>query len=173
MPYELASCSINPLPWFSQEQRMILRPGLAAAIILWAALTPAVAQNSRRHIVLEPSPKRNAAPWSDAVLDGNTLYLSGYIGVDPKTGKVPASAKDETKLALDDLKHTVESAGMSMDDLVKVEVFGTDLTLFDSFNSVYRTYFHNGFPARIFIGCSKLLAGAHFEVTGIAIKHGK
>jgi len=146
---------------------------LLATILLCASFTPAFAQTQRKPIVLEPSPERNAAPWSDAVLDGNTLYLSGYIGVDPKTGKVPSSAKDETRLALDDLKRTVESQGMTMDDLVKVEVFGTDLRLFDSFNSVYRAYFHNGFPARIFIGCNNLLMGAHFEVTGVAIKHSK
>jgi len=144
-----------------------------AAILLCVSLTSAAAQNARKHIVLEPSPERNAAPWSDAVLDGDTLYLSGYIGVDPKTLKPPTSAKDETRLALDDLKHTVESQGMTMDDLVKVEVFGTDMSLFGDFNSVYRAYFHNGYPARIFIGCDKLLMGAHFEVTGIAVKHSK
>jgi 2-iminobutanoate/2-iminopropanoate deaminase len=51
-----------------------------------------------------------------------------------------------------------------------VQVLCTDLDLFDAFNSVYRTYFHGGFPARAFMGCSKLLFGAHFEVTAIAIK---
>lgn len=152
---------------------MTLRARVLAPVLLCTALLPAFAQSTRKHVVLEPSPERNAAPWSDAVLDGNTLYLSGYIGVDAKTLKPPASAKDEARLALDDLKHTVESQGMTMDDLVKVEVFGTDLTLFADFNSVYRTYFHNGYPARIFIGCDKLLMGAHFEVTGIAIKHSK
>ena len=152
---------------------MIRSPRLLVTILLSVSLVPAFAQSTRKPIVLEPSPERNAAPWSDAVLDGNTLYLSGYIGVDPKTSKVPASATDEAKLALDDLKRTVESTGMTMDDLVKVEVFGTDLSLFDSFNSVYRTYFHKGYPARIFIGCNKLLLGAHFEVTGVAIKHSR
>ena len=152
---------------------MILRGRVVATILLCVSLAPAFAQSNRKHIVLEPSAERSAAPWSDAVLDGDTLYLSGYIGVDPKTLKPPASAKDEARLALDDLKHTVESTGMTMDDLVKVEVFGTDLSLFGDFNSVYRTYFRNGYPARIFIGCNNLLLGAHFEVTGVAIRHRK
>ncbi len=152
---------------------MIFVARVLVAIILSAALAPVFAQSDRKHIVLEPSAERNTAPWSDGVLVGDTLYLSGYIGVDPKTGAVPASAKEETRLAMDDLKRRVEAAGMTMDDLVKVNVYCTDLTLFDSFNSVYHTYFHDGFPARIFIGSSKLLLGAHFEITGIAVKRNK
>ena len=54
-----------------------------------------------------------------------------------------------------------------------VHVLCTDLSLFDSFNSVYRTYFNGGYPARTFTGASKLLLGAHFEITGIAIKRTK
>ena len=70
---------------------------------------------------------------------------------------------------MEDIKHTVEGAGMTIDDLVMVHVLCTDLDLFDTFNSVYRTYFHGGFPARAFMGCSKLLFGAHFEITAIAV----
>jgi 2-iminobutanoate/2-iminopropanoate deaminase len=69
-----------------------------------------------------------------------------------------------------ELKHTVEGAGLTIDDLVMVQVLCTDLDLFDAFNSVYRTYFHGGFPARAFMGCGELLFGAHVEVTTIAIK---
>jgi len=74
---------------------------------------------------------------------------------------------------MDDLKRRVEAAGMTMDDLVMVNVLCTDLSLFKSFNNVYRTYFHGGFPARTFTGASKLLLGAHFEITGIAVRREK
>src|ERR1700761_543077 len=109
---------------FSLGNLMVIHARILAMIFVCTSITPAFAQSQRKPIVLEPSPERNAAPWSDAVLDGDTLYLSGYIGVDPKTLKPPTSAKDEARLALDDLKHTIESQGMTMDDLVKVEVFG-------------------------------------------------
>jgi 2-iminobutanoate/2-iminopropanoate deaminase len=72
---------------------------------------------------------------------------------------------------MNDMKRTVEAAGMTMDDPVMVHVLCTDLDLFGKFNTVYHTYFHGGFPARTFTGASKLLLGAHFEITGIAIKH--
>ena len=146
---------------------------VASAILLLATLPALAQQDGRKHIVIGRTPAEVAkSPWSDAVLVGNTLYLSGYIGVDAHN-QVPKSAEEETRLALEELKHTVEAAGMSMDDIVKIDVLCTDLSLFPQFNSVYRTYFKNGFPARTFTGSSQLLLGAHFEITGVAIKTGK
>jgi 2-iminobutanoate/2-iminopropanoate deaminase len=57
-----------------------------------------------------------------------------------------------------------------MDELVLVQVYCTDLDLYGTFNEVYRTYFHQHFPARAFIGASKLVRGAHFEIMGTAVK---
>ena len=68
------------------------------------------------------------------------------------------------------VKHTVESAGLSLDQLVSVTVYCTDLQLYDTFNAVYRSYFHGHYPARAFIGTDKLLRGAHFEVQGVAVR---
>jgi 2-iminobutanoate/2-iminopropanoate deaminase len=146
---------------------------ISVALILLSVTQLTLAQNSRKRIVLDQSAQRDALPFSDAVLIGNTLYLSGYIGIDPKTGAPPKSAEDEARLAMDDMKRRVEAAGMTMDDLVMVHVLCTDLSLFDPFNKAYRSYFHNGFPARTFTGASQLLLGAHFEVTAIAVKRGK
>ncbi len=93
--------------------------------------------------------------------------------MDPKTGKPGAIAEDEAKLVMDSIKHTVESAGMTMDDLVSVQVFCPDVSLYDTFNQVYRGYFKGDFPARAFVGSGKLLFGARYEVLGIAIKKPK
>jgi 2-iminobutanoate/2-iminopropanoate deaminase len=144
-----------------------------AAMILSVMVPSLLAQSDRKHNVADPSPERMALPFSDSVLVGNTLYLSGHIGTDPKTGAVPASPKDETRFLLDEIKRDLELEGASMDDLVMVQVFTTDLGLFDDFNSVYRTYFHGSYPSRAFVGSTKLLFGAHFEITGIAVKRTK
>jgi 2-iminobutanoate/2-iminopropanoate deaminase len=99
------------------------------------------------------------APFSDAILAGNTLYLSGRIGLDPKTGKPPGQVEDEIKLLLDGMKGTLEQAGMTMDDLVYVQIACTDLSLYDKFNAAYKTYFTTkDYPAREFIGAAALLA---------------
>ena len=108
-------------------------------------------------------------PFTDAVLAGDTLYVSGRIGLDPKTRKVPAVIEDEVHLLMDAVKASVTEAGMTMDDVVNVTIFCPDLTLYDRFNAVYKTYFTAGrYPARAFIGSGPLLFGGHFEITAIA-----
>ena len=139
---------------------------LACGIMLPLTAMAAWADAPRRYIGSDPANKR---PLSQAVLVRDTLYVSGSLGLD-KAGQVPAEPKAEIKLVLDNMRQTIESAGFKMDELVSVQIFCTDLTLFDTFNEIYRTYFHGQFPARAFIGTDKLLRGAHFEVMGIAVK---
>lgn len=124
---------------------------------------------ARQYINLSERPV--AAPFSNGVLVGNTLYLAGTIGLDPQTGKPPAQIEDEVHRALDNLKDVLAKAGMTMDDMVSVTVFCPDLSLYDNFNAVYKTYFKKDFPARAFIGSGTLLRGGHFEVMGVAVKH--
>jgi 2-iminobutanoate/2-iminopropanoate deaminase len=113
-----------------------------------------------------------ALPFSGAILSGNTLYMAGRIGLDPKTGQAPAQVEEEIKLLLDQIKATTVAAGMSMDDLVYVQISCTDLGLYDKFNAAYRTYFTTKeLPAREFIGVANLLRGGHFELQAIAVRH--
>jgi len=110
-------------------------------------------------------------PFSDAILSGNTLYLAGRLGLDPKTGKAPEKIEDEIRNLLDGEKAVLAQAGMTMDDLVYVQISCTDLSLFDTFNAIYRSYFTTkDFPAREFVGAGSLLRGAHFELQAIAVK---
>jgi 2-iminobutanoate/2-iminopropanoate deaminase len=128
----------------------------------------APAQSGRRAIRLpEDNPQ---APFSGGILTGNTLYLAGRIGLD-KSGKAPAEVGDEIKLLLDQIKATLEQAGMTMDDLVYVQIACTDLSLYDKFNAAYRSYFTTkDLPAREFIGVATLLRGGHFEIQAIAVR---
>jgi len=121
---------------------------------------------SREYFVSNP-----AMPFSDAVLvDGKTLYLSGRIGLIPGTTKVPDIAEEEARLALDEIKRVLAMAGMTMDHLVSLQIFCSDVSLFDQFNAVYRTYFTGKLPTRAFLGSGTLLFGARFELQGIAVK---
>ena len=109
--------------------------------------------------------------FSAAVQVGNTLYVSGTTdGTDPDTGKLPADATIGAKVVLNNVKKSLEAAGYTMDDLVWVQIFASDLKDYAAFNTVYRTYFKGPLPARAFIGAGSLLGGAHFEVMGIAEK---
>ncbi len=114
-----------------------------------------------------------APAFSSAVLAGDTLYVSGTTDIDPATGKPPSDVKVGAKLVLDNIKRAVEKADLTMDDLVWIQVFATDLAYYAAFNEVYRTYFSGPLPARAFIGAGSLLGGSHFEVMGIAVKQKK
>jgi reactive intermediate/imine deaminase len=144
---------------------------LIAVILLGLITGAALTQNrqpARRDINL---PGHNTqAPFSDAVLVGNTLYLSGRLGTDPKTGKVPDDVEQEIRLILDGMKATLAEANLTMDNLVSVQIFCSDLSFYDKFNTLYRSYFNKQLPARAFIGSGTLLRGAHFEMMGIAAK---
>lgn len=129
---------------------------------------PDAGRAPRRRIIL---PGRTGdAPYTDAVLAGDTLYLAGRLGLDPRTGRPPADPAEEARLILDGMRTVLREAGLSMDDLVSVQVFSTDVGLLETFNGVYRGYFPEGFPARAFIGSGPLLFGARFEVQGVAVR---
>lgn len=131
---------------------------------------PQAASSTTRKVFNAPE-KVVQAPFSDGILAGNTLYLAGRIGLDPKTGKPPAEVEEEIKLMLDSLKGTLTQAGMTMDDLVYVQIACSDLSLYDKFNAIYKTYFTTkDFPPREFIGAGSLLRGGHFEIQAIAVK---
>jgi 2-iminobutanoate/2-iminopropanoate deaminase len=97
-------------------------------------------------------------------------FITSDLATDTDKIKAGLTPEAEAKDVMEQIKGTVDKAGMSMDDIVSMQVFCTDLTLYDAFNGVYRTYFKGNFPARAFIGGSKLLFGARFEVLGIAVK---
>lgn len=141
---------------------------IAVGIFSVRSASTQAGQSTRRAIRLpEDNPQ---APFSGGILTGNTLYLAGRIGLD-KSGKAPADVNEEIKILLDQIKATLEQAGMTMDDLAYVQIACTDLSLYDKFNSAYRTYFTTkDLPAREFIGVASLLRGGHFEIQAIAVR---
>lgn len=111
-------------------------------------------------------------PFSDAVRAGDTLYVSGRLGLDPVTRRPPADVSDEARSLMDDLQRVLSVAEMNVDDLVMVTIFAPDVANFTAFNAVYVSYFNGPLPARAFIGSGPLLFGARFELTAIAIARG-
>ncbi|MCL6481500.1 MAG: RidA family protein, partial [Firmicutes bacterium] len=102
------------------------------ALVLLLLLGVAVAGTPKpavgRRIINLPG-RTDTLPFSNAVLAGDTLYLSGTIGIDPATGRPPANIEEEARLVLDNLKRVLEAAGMGMEDLVSVTVYCPDLSL--------------------------------------------
>jgi 2-iminobutanoate/2-iminopropanoate deaminase len=111
-------------------------------------------------------------PFSSGVLVGNTFYLCGHIGVDSGTKRAPETAEREIEFMMEALRATLSKAELTFQHLVFVQVFCSDISLFERFNVVYRKYFKENepFPARAFIGSGPLLLGARFEIQGIAVR---
>jgi 2-iminobutanoate/2-iminopropanoate deaminase len=139
------------------------------AVFLAATARRTDAQQSRRYIAPRTAADATLPPYSGAVQVGNTLYLSGEIGVDANN-QIPDKPEAEARLLLDSIQKTLNDAGLTMDDLVTVTVYCSDVKHYDSFNKVYRNYFKKEFPARAFIGAGTLLFNARFEMQGIAVK---
>ncbi len=139
---------------------------VAIAMFLMCAVQTAGAQD--RSYINPGRAGGDGAPFSEAVLTGDTLYISGMLGLE--NGAVPGDPQQEARNVLNAIQGTLEDAGMNMDDLVYVQIFCSDVSHYASFNEVYRTYFSQEFPARAFIGAGTLLFDARFEIQAIAVR---
>ena len=111
-------------------------------------------------------------PYSQAILsDNHTLYISGQIPLNPKTGKlVMQSVKEQTKQVMENLKQLLFKAGMDFSDVVKTTIFLTDMKSFTEVNEVYGSYFIDNFPARETVQVSQLPKNVDVEISMIAYK---
>jgi len=113
----------------------------------------------------------SVGPYSHAVESGDLVYLSGQTPIDPKTGKlVEGDIFAQTKQSFKNSFNVLYSAGLSPDDVIKVNVFLTDMGNFDAMNSVYSKQFSSPYPARTTIGVKELPLGAQVEIEMIARK---
>lgn len=140
------------------------------SIVFLAGFVTGHAQTNRRYVASALASNPAAPAFSGAVQIGETLYLSGHLGLGPDDRARPDTPQAEAENVLGAIAQTLQSAGFSMDDLVYVQVFCPDVSNYQAFNAVYRTKFKAELPARAFVGSGPLLFGARFEVQGIAVR---
>jgi len=125
----------------------------------------------RRIIEASGAPKP-MGPYSQGVLSGNILFISGQVPIDPGTGRlVEGDFRAQVVRVLENLKAILEAAGFSLRDVVWVLVALRDLGMIREFNEIYAKYFPDDQPARMTIGVNDLPAGSLIEVAAIAVKH--
>lgn len=123
----------------------------------------------RRVIHTDQAPEA-VGPYSQAVLAGNTLYLSGQVGLDPKTGELAGEdIETQARRALDNLRAVLEAANFSLEDVVQAQVYLTDVNDYGTFNEIYASYFENDPPARAVIEISRLPLDAKVEIMMTAV----
>lgn len=114
----------------------------------------------------------SVGPYSHAVESGELLYLSGQTPIDFETGKLATGdIANQTEQCFKNLFNVLEAAGLTSDDVVKVNVFLTDMGDFSAMNDVYSKQFNSPYPARTTIGVAALPLGARIEIEMIARKN--
>ncbi|URN94966.1 MAG: RidA family protein [Candidatus Pristimantibacillus lignocellulolyticus] len=103
-------------------------------------------------------------PYSQAVQVGNLLFTSGQLGMDPVNNIFPATAAEQAKQSLENVKAIVETAGGTMGDIVKTTVFLKDMNDFASVNEVYSSFFEQPYPARSAVEVARLPKDALVEI---------
>lgn len=114
--------------------------------------------------IIRPPDTQPGGNYSPGILVDGTLYISGQAGED-KDGKIPAGFEDEVRQALANITAVLKQAGMSPEDVVSVQVYLTDGSLFQKMNSVYTTYFKDPRPTRTTVVVAKLVGPGHIEIT--------
>jgi len=115
-----------------------------------------------------PSP---IGPYSQAVLAGDTLYVSGQIALDPETGKViDESIEKETAQVMKNLSEVLKAADMNFSNVVKTSIFLSDMDFFTKVNEVYGKYFTSDFPARETVAVRTLPKNVNVEIAVTAVK---
>ena len=110
-------------------------------------------------------------PYSQAVLSGNTLYTSGQIAINPKSGKlILESIELETTQVMDNMKAILKEAGMNFDHVVKASIFISNMDDFNQINTVYNQYFTSDYPARETVQVARLPKDVNVEISMIAVK---
>ena len=122
----------------------------------------------KKVIQTERAPKP-IGPYSQAIRAENFIFLSGQIPIDPSTGEmIRGDIRQQTRQVLENMKGVLESQGLGMQDVVKVNIFLKDMGNFNEMNEVYATYFSSSPPARSTVEVAKLPRNADIEIEAIA-----
>jgi len=122
-------------------------------------------------IIFAPEAPSPIGPYSQAVLAGNTLYVSGNIALDPESGElINENITEETHAVMKNMEAVLRSAGFSFSDVVKCTIFIKDMGQFATINEAYGQYFKTNPPARETVEVSKLPKNLNIEISCIAVK---
>jgi 2-iminobutanoate/2-iminopropanoate deaminase len=123
---------------------------------------------NKKIIHTNKSPKA-IGPYSQGIVAGGFLFTSGQLPINPDSGEVPSTIEEQTIQVLDNLKAIIEKAGITLENVVKCNVYIQNMDDFDVVNRIYATYFHNNPPARATVEVSKMAKNALVEIDAIAI----
>lgn len=122
-------------------------------------------------IINTPDAPAPIGPYNQAIMTGDTLYISGQVCINPSTGELDnQDVQAETHRSMQNLKAVLQAAGMSFKHVVKTTIFITDMKKFGEINEVYGKYFEGDYPARETVQVAALPKFVNVEISMIAVK---
>jgi reactive intermediate/imine deaminase len=122
---------------------------------------------SNKFVIQTPDAPAAIGTYSQAVRVDNTVYLSGQIGLDPNTMQMVEGIEAQVHRVFQNLRAVADAAGSSLNDVVKLNIYLTDLGHFSKVNEIMATYFHQPYPARAAVGVASLPRNALVEADGV------
>ena len=142
---------------------------LAATLTVAFGYTVA-AQKDHLRVNSKEAPPRPGAPYNQGVMVGNLIWVSGNVGQDPLTQKISPDFAVEARQSIKNIEAILKAADLSLADVVKTNVYVTDVAKYEAFNAIYVELMPKPLPARTFVGVAALPSGAQIEIEVIAAR---
>ena len=143
---------------------------LLAATLTFAFGYTVAAQKDHLRVNSKEAPPRPGAPYNQGVMVGNLIWVSGNVGQDPLTQKISPDFAVEARQSIKNIEAILKAADLSLADVVKTNVYVTDVAKYEAFNAIYVELMPKPLPARTFVGVAALPSGAQIEIEVIAAR---
>jgi len=148
---------------------VVLACGILAGVVLAGVLSPPQSHVANQAVFTDKAPQP-IGPYSQAVVSGDFVYLSGQVGIDPATGNITGTAGEQTIRAMENLRVVLQQSGLGFGDVVQTRIYLVNMSDWTTVNSIYGSYFTGNYPARSTVQVVGLPKGAIVEIEMVAQK---
>jgi len=148
---------------------LVLTCGILTGGVLTGALSPQQSHAAKQVVFTDKAPQP-IGPYSQAVVSGDFVYLSGQVGIDPATGTINGTAGEQTTRAMENLRAVLLASGLGFGDVVQTRIYLVNMSDWTTVNTIYGSYFTGNYPARSTVQVAGLPRGALVEIEMVAQK---
>jgi 2-iminobutanoate/2-iminopropanoate deaminase len=143
--------------------------GLLAGVVFTGLLSPQQTHVAKQVVFTDKAP-HPIGPYSQAVISGNFVFVSGQVGIDPATGNISGTAGEQTTRSMENLRTVLQESGLGFEDVVQKRIYLVNMSDWTMVNTIYGSYFTDNYPARATVQVAGLPKGALVEIEMVAQK---
>jgi len=148
---------------------LVFACGILAGVVFTGLSSPPQPSPAKQVLFSDKAPQP-IGPYSQAVISGDFVYLSGQIGIDPATGNVTGTAGEQTTRSMENLRAVLQKSGLGFEDVVQTRIYLVNMSDWTTVNTIYGSYFTDNYPARATVQVAGLPKGALVEIEMVAQK---